>query len=132
MKKYTIMLVLVAFVMATAGCKLFKKEEEQKPPEPTPAPAVQPPEKAAPPEEVKEEKKVEEPETLVSREDIEKAAKIYNVLHDEEMKDKEKKDKFAKMLEKNEWDLEKYEQIVFDIGRDPESTKIYKELQEQD
>ena len=132
MKRYALLFVLVAFVFATSGCKLFKKEEEQKPVEPTPVPVVQPPEKVTPPEEVKEEKKTEEPETLVSREDIEKTAKIYNMLHNDELKEKDKKEQFAKMLEGNEWDLEKFEQLVFDIGRDPASTKIYKELQDQD
>jgi hypothetical protein len=134
MKRYTLLCCLVAFAAAVvvfaAGCKLFSKEEPA--PEPEKTPVVEPTkvEETPPPEATKEEVKPEEPETLVSKEDIEKAAKIYNMLHDENLKDKAKEQGFAKFLEDFDWDLEKYEAIIYDIGRDPASTKIYKELQE--
>jgi hypothetical protein len=133
------MLCLLAALIFSAGCKFFQKEEA--PPEPEETPVVEEKateEKAT--EEASEEKKVasekeaeeEGPETLVSKEDIEKAAKIYNMLHDEELKDKAKEEKFAAFLKEFDWDLETYEQMVYDIGRDPASTAIYKELQETD
>jgi len=109
-----------------AGCKKEKVEEQTKPviQEPPPPPPPPPP--------AEEVKTPPQPETLVSKEDIEKAAKIYKLLHDESLKKEAIKEKFAKMLEEYEWDLEKYEHIVFDIGRDPASAKIYKELQEKE
>lgn len=135
MKPYALMLCLLAALIFAAGCKFFQKEEA--PPEPEEKPVVEEKEEAE--EEEAEEKEAEKeeaeeegPETLVSKEDIEKAAKIYNMLHDEELKDKAKEQKFAEFLEDFEWDLENYEAIVYDIGRDPASTVIYKELQEAD
>jgi len=135
MKRTTLLCCLLAFAAAVvvfaAGCKLFQKEEP--PPEPDKGAVVEPVKVEEPPpptEPPKEEVKPEEPETLVSKEDIEKAAKIYNMLHDEDLKDKAKEEGFAKFLEEFEWDLEKYEAIIYDIGRDPASTKIYKEFQE--
>jgi hypothetical protein len=133
MKRYTLLCCLLAFAAAlvfASGCKLFNKGEPT--PEPEKTPVVEPTkvEEPPPPEPPKEEVKPAEPETLVSKEDIEKASKIYNMLHDEDLKDKAKEEGFAKFLEEFEWDLEKYEAIIYDIGRDPASTKIYKELQE--
>jgi len=132
MKPYALMLCLLAALIFAAGCKFFQKEEA--PPEPEETPVVEE-EKATEEketEEAEEEEAEEEegPETLVSKEDIEKAGKIYNMLHDEELKNKAKEEKFAAFLEEFDWDLEKYEQMVYDIGRDPASTVIYKELQE--
>ena len=51
------------------------------------------------------------------------------MLHSDQ-KDKAKKKAFIAALEEAEWDLNKYEQIIFDIGRDPASATMYKELQE--
>ena len=132
MKPYALMLCLLAALIFAAGCKLFQKEEAPPPEEETPVVEEETEEAEEETEEAEEEAEEEEegPETLVSKEDIEKAAKIYNMLHDEELKDKAKEEKFAAFLEEFEWDLETYEQMVYDIGRDPASTEIYKELQE--
>jgi hypothetical protein len=131
MKPYALMLSLLAALIFAAGCKFFQKEEAPPPEEETPVVEEETEEETKETEEAAEEEAEEEgPETLVSKEDIEKAAKIYNMLHDEELKDKAKEEKFAAFLEEFEWDLETYEQMVYDIGRDPASTEIYKELQE--
>ena len=137
--------VAVAFIFAS-GCKFFQKGEEAPPPEE----ATEEKEDEAKEDEAKEEEEEEEEEekkeeeakeeeeeeeeeegeeTLVAKEDIEHAAKIYNMLHTDK-KDKAKKKAFIALLEDVEWDLDKYQQIIFDIGRDPASATMYKELQE--
>jgi hypothetical protein len=132
MKKYTLLLCLLAAFIFASGCKLFKKEAPPPEPEPEEETAAVEEEEEEAEEEAEEEEAEEEEEMLVSKEDVEKAAKIYNVLHDDKLKDKAKGEEFKKLLEENEWDLEQYEQLIFDIGRDPKASALYKELQEEE
>ena len=135
MKRNILLFFVAAAFIFASGCKLFQKGEEAPPPDEA---KVEEKEDEAKEDEAKEDEAKEEEakeeeeegeETLVAKEDIETAAKIYIVLHAEK-KDKAKKKDFIAALEEAEWDLDKYEQIIFDIGRDPASATMYKELQE--
>lgn len=123
--------VLVTFLFFATGCKFFQKEEAPPPEEETTVEEEEEEdeEEAAEEEEAKEAEEEGE-ETLVEKEDIEKAAKIFNMLHNDDLKEKAKMKQFAKFLDEFEWDLEMFQAMIFDIARDAASTTIYKELQE--
>ncbi|MFH1436764.1 MAG: hypothetical protein ABIJ56_13735 [Pseudomonadota bacterium] len=137
MKRNILLFFVAAAFIFASGCKFFQKGEEAPPPEEKATEEkeveakVEEKVEEAKEEEAKEEEKEEEEgvETLVAKEDIELAAKIFLVLHTDK-KEKDKKKAFIGLLEEAEWDLDKYEQIIFDIGRDPASAAMYKELQE--
>lgn len=128
---------IIVISLAFAGCKFFKKQQSEEQPF-TETPQLQTyTEEQKPAEETDEaeqeaEQEEEKEETLVSKEDIEKAAKIYLILHDEERKEEVIKKEVVELFEKYGWDEKKYREVTDDIGRDPASSKIYKELIEQE
>lgn len=132
MKKLSL-LVALAFVAASfTGCDMLKKKAEQQAQEAIEkaveeAVAPTPPEPAEPVA-AQEPAKAEEPATAVPKEDIEKAAKIYALMHDEALEPKDKKAKFDETLEEFGWDEESYKKMVYDISEDVPSRNYYNEL----
>lgn len=79
-------------------------------------------------EAVEEAEEAEEAtEMAVAKEDIDKAAEIYMILHDEELSEDDAKAKVAEKLEEYEWDLEGYEKVTYEISLDPASRAYYQE-----
>ena len=125
MKHLTMMMGLAIVVLAAAGCDMLKKKateptppvEEGKPPEPTP-----PPEEGKPPEPV-----VETPQTAVPKEDIDRAVKVYKLMHDAAVEPAAKKEKYDGLLEEFGWDEDKFKQMIYDITNDPASRTYYNE-----
>jgi outer membrane murein-binding lipoprotein Lpp len=81
-------------------------------------------------EELEAEAEVEETEMAVDKEEIEKAAELYAIIHDEELSEEERMEKTEEMLEEFEWDMEAYKALQYDISQDPASRTYYAELTE--
>jgi exosome complex component RRP41 len=83
-------------------------------------------------EEAAEETAEEEASDMaVAKEDIDKAVELYKLIHDAEPKnDKEEDEAKAKVAEKLsefEWEYEKYEEIQYEITKDPASRTYFQE-----
>jgi hypothetical protein len=68
------------------------------------------------------------PDMAVSKADIEKAAELFQVLHDDGIEESEKKNQIEYLLDKNDWDEEAYLVKLYDITQDPVSRAYYIDL----
>ncbi len=130
MKHLTSIACAILVVAVTAGCNIKEKMEKEA------QLAAEEALKAAAEEVVKEAAVepapepapvAEEVKMAVAKEDIEHAADIYEILHDEALT---KQDAVAKVKEKLGefgWDQEKYEAIQYEISLCPNSRAYYKE-----
>jgi len=125
MKHLTLILGLAIVVMAAAGCDMLKK----KAPEPVvPIEEVKPPEPVAPVEEVKPPEPVAEtPQMAVPKENIDKAVKVYKLVHDATLEAAPKKVKYDGLLKEFGWDEDQFKQMIYDITNDPASRTYYNE-----
>ena len=113
-------LVLVLFFMT--GCKPKPVDEELPPPVETAAAGETEAEEPGEPAE-----EPEEHDMVVSLEDIEKAAEAYVFLHDEELSLEEKREKFDQFLEENDWAIDAYADLMYDISQHASARAAYLE-----
>ena len=117
----TINIVTVAFLGAIlfAGCD-NKPAKALPPPEPAVVEAP-PPVVEAPPVE-------QAPDMAVSKADVEKAAGLYKVLHDDAADAAAKQSSAIAMMEANGWTEDAYLSLLYDITQDPVSRAYYIDL----
>ena len=119
-------IVIVLALLVAAGCN--------KPTTPEPVPEGPAPEQPAEqPPEAEEQPPAEEetettPDMAVSKADIEKAAEVHQVLHDEARDEADKQNQVEYLLDKNGWDEEAYLVMLYDITQDPVSRAYYIDL----
>jgi len=119
-------ILTVAMAILLVGCK--PKAVEPEPVETAPATETE-----APPAEAQPAAETEEapPDMIVSLEDIEKAAQAYALLHDENMSMEDKKAKFDQFLADNQWALDAYADVMYDIARNsPSRVQFMKKIAE--
>ena len=114
-------LALALVLSVAVGCNPKTVEDQQEGPEET---AVG---ETAENEIEPEPEAEEEPDMVVSLEDIEKAAEAYVFLHDEELTIDEKRAKFDEFLAENNWAVDAYADLMYDISQHSSARIAYLE-----
>jgi hypothetical protein len=117
MKTQIHVLALLVAVAAFTACKTKKSDE----PEPVRTAELVEEEGEAeggePTEAAEEGAGEEEYDMVVSLEDLDKAVEAYAILHEEDLSMDEKRAKFEKFLEENEWAVDAYADLMYDIAQ---------------
>lgn len=119
MKRLTYILVLTA---ALVGCKTKQADEE---PGRLALSIGESSEEADEATVESEETEEGDLDMVISLEDIEKAAEAYTVLHDEDLDIDEKRAKFEEFLEDNNWAVDAYADLMYDIAQHSASRVYY-------
>lgn len=82
-------------------------------------------------EEQAEEEEAETPDMAVAKKDVERAAELYRVLHNDNLGDDDKENQLLALMERNGWDEDAYLTMVYDITQDPVSRAYYIDLLQQ-
>ena len=124
MRSQMLYLVLVLVPFFVVACKPKAVDEE-----PVKAEVEEVDETAESETEETEEtaEETEEHDMVVSLEDIEKAAEAYLFLHDEELSMDEKRAKFDAFLEENDWAVDAYADLMYDISQHSAARAAYLE-----
>jgi hypothetical protein len=124
MRSQLLNLALVLVMFFVMGCKPEAVEEEPTKAEET---AVEETAENETGEAAETEEVPEEHDMVVSLEDIEKAAEAYTFLHDEELSIEEKRARFDKFLEENNWAVDAYADLMYDISQHSTARAAYLE-----
>ena len=76
-------------------------------------------------EEAEPEPAEEEHDLVVSLDDIERAAEGYTILHDDDLSIDEKKEKFESFLQENDWAVDAYADLMYDIAAHTSTRAFY-------
>ena len=109
---HIIILIIAAAAFISCNTKKASEHEPERIAEVAPEEEGGEPEEAAP-----EEADEEEYDLVVSLEDLDRAVQAHGILHDEELSMDEKRDKFEKFLEENEWAVDAYADLMYDIAQ---------------
>jgi hypothetical protein len=122
MKSHILILASLLVTALALGCNNKKVDDQE------PAQAAGTVEEEASVEEEAEaepEPEEEEYDLVVSLDDIERAAEGYTILHDEDLSIDEKKDRFEKFLVENDWAVDAYADLMYDIATHANTRAVY-------
>jgi hypothetical protein len=126
MKSQMLILALVLVPFFVVGCKP-KTVDEVPTQDESPAVEETAENETEEAEETAEAEVPEEHDMVVSLEDIEKAAEAYTFLHDEELTIDQKRARFDKFLEENNWAVDAYADLMYDISQHSTARAAYLE-----
>lgn len=127
MRSQMLNLALVLVMFFVMGCKPKAVDEEPTKAEETAVEETAENETEETAEVEEAEEVPEEHDMVVSLEDIERAAEAYAFLHDEELTIEQKRAKFDKFLEENNWAVDAYADLMYDISQHATARAAYLE-----
>jgi predicted RecB family endonuclease len=123
----------VLVIIASTGCNLKKQMEDKAKEavnEAVNEAVTEAVTEAAATEEAAEEAMEAESDMAVAKEDIDKVVEIYKILHAEDVSKPDAVKKTDEKLEEFGWDRDRYQEIQFEISKDPASRTYYQEQTE--